>query len=153
MINRNSLYCLFVFQMGKNNGPGGKNRRKGKSNNLNGKRPMIWREDGQEYAIVIKILGDCRCEVQCQDQSTRIAHIRGKMQKRVWISTGDWVLLGLREFEEQKADIIHKYTADEVKMLQNSGEWSLLSQEETTETNADILMLQEDEGEVDVTNI
>lgn len=35
---------------------------------------------------------------------------------------GDIVLVGLRDFQEGKADIIHKYTAEEARNLQSYGE-------------------------------
>ena len=35
---------------------------------------------------------------------------------------GDIVLVGLREFQPDKADVIHKYTADEARNLQAYGE-------------------------------
>jgi translation initiation factor 1A len=41
------------------------------------------------------------------------------MRKRVWIQTGDVVLVGLREYQDGKADIIHKYNPEEVKNLRN----------------------------------
>ena len=44
------------------------------------------------------------------------------MRRRVWINAGDIVLIGLRDFEEDKADIIHKYTTDEARQLQAFGE-------------------------------
>ena len=40
------------------------------------------------------------------------------MRRRVWINTGDIVLVGLREFQPDKADVIHKYTAEEARVLQ-----------------------------------
>ena len=35
---------------------------------------------------------------------------------------GDIVLIGLREFQEDKADVIHKYTTEEARSLQAYGE-------------------------------
>jgi len=43
----------------------------------------VFREDGQEYAQVIKMLGNGRLEAQCFDGEKRLAHIRGKMRKKV----------------------------------------------------------------------
>lgn len=37
-------------------------------------------------------------------------------------SQGDIVLIGLREFQPDKADIIHKYNTDEARSLQSYGE-------------------------------
>jgi len=66
---------------------GGKNRRRGKNENDDDKRELVFREDGQEYAQVTKMLGNGRLEAQCFDGEKRLAHIRGKMRKKV-CSTG-----------------------------------------------------------------
>merc|ERR1712169_163223 len=49
----------------------------------------------------------------CFDGEKRLAHIRGKMRKKVWINQGDIVLLSLRDFQDDKADVIQKYSSDE----------------------------------------
>jgi len=36
-------------------------------------------------------------------------------QNQVWINQGDIILLSLREFQDGKADVIVKYTADEAR--------------------------------------
>ena len=107
--------------MGKNTG-GGKNHKKGKSVGSTHKRELRFREDLEDYALVEKVLGDCRLECLCTDGSQRVCHIRGKFRKRVWMTVGDIVLISLREFEDKKADVIHKYTPDEVIMLRDRGE-------------------------------
>jgi signal recognition particle subunit SRP54 len=83
--------------------------------------------------LMTKMLGDGRCEGQLLNgQSTMVmAHIRGKMKKRVFIHTGDVVLVGLRDFQEGKVDIIHKYTSDEAKNLVHLGEIAELSESRT----------------------
>jgi initiation factor 1A len=35
--------------------------------------------------------------------------------QQVWINQGDIILLSLREFQDGKADVIVKYTADEAR--------------------------------------
>ena len=62
---------------------GGKNRRRGKNENDDDKRELVFREDGQEYAQVTKMLGNGRLEALCFDGEKRLAHIRGKMRKKV----------------------------------------------------------------------
>jgi hypothetical protein len=66
-----------------NKGKGGKNRRRGKNENDDDKRELVFREDGQEYAQVTKMLGNGRLEALCFDGEKRLAHIRGKMRKKV----------------------------------------------------------------------
>jgi translation initiation factor 1A len=107
--------------MPKNKGKGGKNRRRGK-NEGEEKRELIFKEDGQEYAQVVRMLGQGRLEAHCFDGVNRLAHIRGKMRKKVWVAAGDIVLLGLREYQDAKADVILKYNPDEARNLKAYGE-------------------------------
>ncbi len=48
--------------------------------------------------------------------------IRGSLKNRVWINNGDIVLLGLRDFGEDKGDVILKYYDEEAKELKELGE-------------------------------
>lgn len=68
------------------------------------------------------MLGNGRLEAYCIDGVKRLCHIRGKMRKKVWVNTGDIVLLGLREYQDEKADVILKYMADEARSLKQYGE-------------------------------
>lgn len=108
--------------MGINKGKGGKGRKKQKNKDIGDTmRPLIFKEDGQVYGIIIKTLGNNRFEVKCLDkeneEKTRLCNIRGKMRRREWISTGDVVLVSLRDFQDDKADIIMKYLPYEVRKL------------------------------------
>lgn len=105
--------------MPKNKGKGGKNFKKGKKGaGEQERRDLLFKEDGQEYAQVVRMLGDGRVALSCYDGVARTGLIRGTMRRRVWINTGDIILLGLREFQPDKADVIHKYTAEEARVLQ-----------------------------------
>merc|ERR1712135_169265 len=95
---------------------------RGKNENDDMKRELIFREDGQEYAQVTKMLGNGRLEAMCFDGTKRLCHIRGKMRKKVWVSQGDIVLVSLRDFQDEKGDIILKYNADEARNLKAYGE-------------------------------
>mmetsp|Transcript_20780 Transcript_20780/g.52327 ORF Transcript_20780/g.52327 Transcript_20780/m.52327 type:complete len:145 (-) Transcript_20780:526-960(-) len=103
--------------MPKAKGKGGKKNKRAKGNQEFGKRELVFKEDGQEYGQVLKMLGNGRCDVQCMDGTKRLCHICGKMRKRVWVMVGDIVLVSLRDFQDEKGDIILKYNADEAKNL------------------------------------
>ena len=68
------------------------------------------------------MLGNGHVEVLCIDGKIRVCHIRGKLRKKVWINNGDIILLGLRDYEDGKGDIILKYTPDEARNLKTYGE-------------------------------
>lgn len=108
--------------MPKNKGKGGKNRRRGKNDNDGEKKELQFKEDGQEYAQVLRMLGHGRLEAHCFDGVKRLCHIRGKMRKRVWVNGGDIVLVSLRDYQDRKGDIIAKYTPDEARCLKTYGE-------------------------------
>lgn len=87
------------------------------------------------------MLGNGRIEAKCQDGETRLGQIRGQMRKKVsprisvfvqyahplfpakvWIVAGDIILLSLRDFQDDRADVIHRYTPDEARNLKTYGE-------------------------------
>eukprot|EP00072_Mus_musculus_P069053 XP_017170816.1 PREDICTED: eukaryotic translation initiation factor 1A-like [Mus musculus] len=91
--------------MPKNKGKGGKNRRRGKNENESEKRELVFKEYGQEYAQVTKMLGCGWLEAMCFDGVRRLCHIRGKLRKK-----------------DNRADIILKYNPDEARSLKAYGE-------------------------------
>lgn len=111
-----------LVNMPKNKGKGGKNRKRGKNEADDEKRELVFKEDGQEYAQVLRMLGNGRCEAMCIDGTKRLCHIRGKMHKKVWIAAGDIILVGLRDYQDDKADVILKYMPDEARLLKAYGE-------------------------------
>ena len=82
-------YCLAWFR---SPGKGGKNRRRGKNENESDKRELVFKEDGQEYAQVIKMLGNGRLEAYCFDGVPRQCHIRGKLRKKVRVQPNSTVI-------------------------------------------------------------
>ena len=71
------------------------------------------------------MLGNARLQADCYiklsdgqfKMETKVCLIRGSMRKRVWINSGDVVLVSIREFDNSKGDVIHKYEPDEVSKL------------------------------------
>ena len=107
--------------MPKNTGMGGNKRKKGKKQ-VQEDRELAYKGESEEYAQVIKLLGDGRFECNCADGVKRIAHVRGKMRKRIWIANGDIILVSLRDFEPEKCDVVEKYKEKEVAKLKKAGE-------------------------------
>lgn len=103
----------------------------------------MFKEDGQEYAQVTKMLGNGRVEAMCFDGAKRLCHIRGKLRKKVWINLGDIILLGLRDYQDSKADVILRYNPDEARSLKVYGELP-----ETVKVNDNVTRPEGDEEEV-----
>jgi len=101
-------------------------------------RPLLdlVKSEGQEYAKVTTLLGNRRVTLACMDGKKRLGRIRGNMKKkRIFINKDDYVLVGLRDFQDEKADVLDKYTPQEVKRLIKVGE---ICEDRTEEENIDI---------------
>lgn len=98
-------------------------RNKKKESNFEKARELIYKEDNQEYARIVRSLGDSRFECVCFELEYKlIGLVRGVFKKRVWMNIGDIVLVSLRDFDKKKCDIIHKYSHNEAQILKSLGE-------------------------------
>ncbi|KAI0479611.1 nucleic acid-binding protein [Xylaria cf. heliscus] len=115
--------------MVKNIGKGGKTRRRGKRDENMNSRELLIKEVEQDYAVIEKALGSGRFSARSFDGTTkggvvRLAIRRGALRK-LTLQPGDIVLLGLREWQDSKADILHQYTTEEAWRLHSLGELPL----------------------------
>lgn len=80
--------------------------------------------DGTVYGHVTKILGDCNFTVYCFDGVERLCHIRGSVKrgKDRKVELDGIVLVGLRDFQDNKGDIIYFYTKEQTIFLKNMKE-------------------------------
>ena len=85
---------------------------------------LVTADEMQVYGMVTRSLGDKRFECICNDHVTRQCKIRGKFRGRLFVNVHDILLISLREEEDDKADIIQKYSPDEVHELQKMGEFT-----------------------------
>jgi len=78
-------------------------------------------KENTRYAIMYKILGGFMAEAHGKDETIYKCVIPGSMRKRVYINHGDIILIQKRIqlSQDDKYDIIYKYSADEVKFLQS----------------------------------
>jgi translation initiation factor 1A len=84
------------------------------------KRELIYPEEGQEYAFVQDMLGNGRLKAYCEDGVVRVGRIRGSMRKfkrKVIINMGDIIIISRRDYEDDKVDVIHKYSFEEANKL------------------------------------
>ena len=49
-----------------------------------------------------------------------IGYVRGSIKKRCRLKINDIVIIAIREYQDDKVDIIHKYNEDEMKQLQRN---------------------------------
>lgn len=136
--------------MGKNT-KGGKNYKKQKKSSSH-ERELVYREDEQAYARIIKKFGDGRFECQILNDNSNvniIGKICGSLRKKVWINIGDVVLVSTRNFDSSSCDIIHKYTPEESQSLKSFGE--LPSNINLQASNMDLAngKLEQDENDIE----
>jgi len=70
---------------------------------------------------VESLLGANKLRVRCMDGIVRLTRIPGKMKKRIWIREGDVIILVPWSFQNDKADIIWKYSPPQVNWLERKG--------------------------------
>ena len=104
--------------MGRGNQKGGKKHKRGKKEGY-GTKPLRLKEDGQEYAQITACKGNCRFDVKCFDGTDRIAILCGTMRKREFVNMKDIVLVSLRDFQDDKCDIIQKYDDTQIHQLKS----------------------------------
>jgi translation initiation factor 1A len=112
--------------MGKNKGKGGKGfkkRKKGKGLGVyDDDFPVSNKLEDLYYAKVEAVRGDSRFLVVCEDGRTRLARACGTMRLKSWISPSDYLLVSIREYQDDKCDIIYRYNQQSSSTLRKSGE-------------------------------
>lgn len=88
-----------------------------KDTNSSSSRPLELKAESQEYARVTKLYGNRRVQAVNNEGTECLCIIPGKFKSRVWINVGDIILLGIRQFQSDKCDVIYKYTSQEAKKL------------------------------------
>ena len=85
------------------NTKGGKKHKKNKNYGSENKQ-LRYKEVGQEYEKVTRCKGNCRIDVECFDGKSRAAILCGSMRKRKFINMDDYVLVSIRDFQNDKCD-------------------------------------------------
>ncbi len=79
------------------------------------------KKEGEILGTVTSMLGANRVVVRCADGVTRMCRIPGKMKKRIWIREGDVVIVIPWEFQNEKGDVVWRYTGPQVNWLERKG--------------------------------
>jgi len=72
------------------------------------------------FATADLMLGANHIRVRCYDGVTRTGRIKGKIKKRVWIREGDVLIVVPWDFQDEKCDIIYRYTRPQVEWLRKN---------------------------------
>lgn len=75
------------------------------------------KKDNEIFGIADQLLGASRIRVMCADGKSRMGRIPGKIKKRMWIREGDLVIVAPWEFQDEKANIMYRYTKTQAMYL------------------------------------
>ncbi len=76
---------------------------------------------GEMFGVVTGILGAGHMKVRCEDGQERLCRIPGKMRKKIWVREGDVVIVVPWPFQQDRGDIIWRYTGPQVEWLEKRG--------------------------------
>jgi translation initiation factor 1A len=72
--------------------------------------------------IIESMLGVNKLRVRCQDGKARLCRIPGKMRKKIWMKTGDIVIVKPWDIQgDTRGDIVWRYTMTEANFLRRKG--------------------------------
>jgi translation initiation factor 1A len=79
------------------------------------------KSEGEVLGIVESLLGANKLRVRCMDGVVRLTRIPGKFRKGMRIREGDIAIIAPWPFQNEKADIIWKYSGPQVNWLERKG--------------------------------
>ena len=71
--------------------------------------------------IIAQRVGGSRMLISCMDGKTRNCRVPGRKRRGLWLREGDAVIVEPWEFDDEKADVLFKYTPAAVARLKNMG--------------------------------
>jgi len=74
----------------------------------------------EQFGSAELMMGANHIRVRCFDGVTRIGRIKGKIKKRVWIREGDILIVIPWSFQDEKCDIVYRYTGPQVDWLRRN---------------------------------
>jgi len=112
-------------------------------------------EEGEQYAIVIRRLGNGNFLVKLKDSTERICAIRQKFNRKNkdLIEVGSWLLVADRDYSTKKThcDMLEVYSKTEVnKLMDISNDWEVFTGEDTREKEKDYDTIVMEEVTMDI---
>jgi len=78
---------------------------------------MPRKSENEIFGVADQLLGASRIKVMCADGKSRMGRIPGKLKKRMWIRVGDLVIVRPWKFQDEKSDIVWRYTKTQANYL------------------------------------
>lgn len=87
-------------------------------------------DDNQTFGLVTEMLGANRITVKCLDGEERMARIPGSMRKREWIKEDDWIIIEPWDWQDEKGDVVYRYTNSELSDIEERDDVDLTSEDD-----------------------
>jgi translation initiation factor 1A len=80
--------------------------------------PVPENDENEMYAVVNRVLGGSRMNVQSADGKSRLARIPGRMRRGMGrIRMGDLIIICPWDVQDEKADILYRYRKNQIRFL------------------------------------
>jgi len=77
--------------------------------------------DKEVIGIIALRCGASRMQVSCMDGKTRNCRVPGRKRRGLWLREGDAIIVEPWEFDDDKGDVLFKYTENQVRKLKEMG--------------------------------
>ncbi len=79
------------------------------------------KSENEVIGIIESLLGANKLRVRCMDGTVRLTRIPGKFKKGMRVREGDVIIVVPWSFQNEKADIVWKYSNPQVNWLEKKG--------------------------------
>ena len=79
--------------------------------------------------VIVQRCGGSRMMVSCMDGKTRNCRVPGRKRRGLWLREGDTIIIEPWEFDDDKGDVLFKYTPTAVEKLKKMGKLNLSNDE------------------------
>jgi translation initiation factor 1A len=77
--------------------------------------------DKEVIGIIAQRCGGSRMIVSCMDGKTRNCRVPGRKRRGLWLREGDAIIVEPWEFDDDKGDVLFKYTPNQMEKLKQMG--------------------------------
>lgn len=75
----------------------------------------------EKIGILAQRVGAGRMLISCMDGKTRNCRVPGRLRREMWLREGDVVIIEPWEFDDEKGDVLYKYSKSAIEKLKKDG--------------------------------
>ena len=78
-------------------------------------------KEKEVIGIIAQRVGGSRMLVSCMDGKTRNCRVPGRLRRGMWLREGDVIIVKPWEFDDEKGDVLFKYSKAAIERLKKMG--------------------------------